>query len=196
MSSDERRAPVQGYAPGIPWSMHLRAYAGYCKRHGEQKALLDLEGRNCRGGFGVEELDEYIPGWREELSELQQAKRRITELEAQLAERTRERDVLQSLVIAENGVSLAEVIELRATLSSLRERLEPIRKMEQQATKAPWTQTKWIQYDERNADCGLFLPESGFWREAANFELIAALRNACPDLIQTLWPVGDTEEDR
>lgn len=65
--ADEKRAPVQGYAPGIPWSMHLRAYEGYRKEYGPQKALLDLEGRNCRGGFGIVELDRYIPGWRDEL---------------------------------------------------------------------------------------------------------------------------------
>lgn len=60
-------APVQGYPPGIPWEMHLRAYAKYCERCGHQKALIDLEGRNCRGGFHVGELDQFIPGWREEL---------------------------------------------------------------------------------------------------------------------------------
>lgn len=65
----QRRAPVQGFSAGIPWSMHLRAYDAYVKRHGRQDALIDLEGRNCRGGFGVNELDAFIPGWREELSE-------------------------------------------------------------------------------------------------------------------------------
>ena len=66
----EKIAPVQGYSAGIPWSMHLRAYDAYCKRFGSQKALIDLEGRNCRGGFGVNELDEFIPGWRSELREI------------------------------------------------------------------------------------------------------------------------------
>jgi len=72
MNDTEKRAPVQGYAAGIPWSMHLRAYDVYCKRYGAQPALIDLEGRNCRGGFGCSELDMFIPGWREELSELTQ----------------------------------------------------------------------------------------------------------------------------
>ncbi|MFD1189691.1 hypothetical protein [Phenylobacterium conjunctum] len=62
-----KRAPVQGLDGGIPWDMHLRAYEVYEKRWGEQRALLDLEGRNCRGGFGVGELDSFIPGWRAEL---------------------------------------------------------------------------------------------------------------------------------
>ncbi len=62
-----KRAPVQGYKPGIPWAMHLRAYREYCKRYGEQGALIDPEGRNCRGGFSTQELDIFIPGWQDEL---------------------------------------------------------------------------------------------------------------------------------
>jgi len=65
---DEKRAPVQGYVQGIPWHMHLEAYDAYCKRYGRQDALIDLAGRNCRGGFGTCELDAFIPGWRERLS--------------------------------------------------------------------------------------------------------------------------------
>lgn len=61
-------APVQGFTPGIPWEMHLRAYDVYCREHGPQPALIDLERRNCRGGFSASELDHFIPGWRAELS--------------------------------------------------------------------------------------------------------------------------------
>lgn len=57
----ERRAPVQGFPGGIPWAVHLEAYAAYVKRHGEQQALI--EGW-CRGGFSTGELDEFVPGWR------------------------------------------------------------------------------------------------------------------------------------
>ena len=74
----ERRAPVQGFSAGIPWSLHLRAYDAYCERHGKQEALIDLEGKNCRGGFHTSELDDFIPGWREELS----TTKRLAELEA------------------------------------------------------------------------------------------------------------------
>jgi hypothetical protein len=66
-------APVQGYYPGIPWDMHLRAYAAYCKKWSPQKALVE---GNCRGGFGTGELDEFIPGWLDELSE----RTRLTDL--------------------------------------------------------------------------------------------------------------------
>jgi hypothetical protein len=67
MMEKEKRAPVQGYPPGIPWAMHLRAYEVYSKKWGPQPAMIDLEGRYCRGGFHVEELNEFIPGWRHEL---------------------------------------------------------------------------------------------------------------------------------
>ena len=80
--SREKRAPVQGFSAGIPWSMHLRAYDAYSAKWSPQPALIDLEGRNCRGGFGVKELDEFIPGWRDELSEITALKKRIAELEA------------------------------------------------------------------------------------------------------------------
>lgn len=63
----DKIAPVQGYSPGIPWELHLRAYKRYCELYGEQHALIDLRGRNCRGGFHVNELDIFIPNWREEL---------------------------------------------------------------------------------------------------------------------------------
>jgi hypothetical protein len=76
-TAPEKRAPVQGLTGGIPWSMHVRAYDAYAKRWGAQPALLDLEGRNCRGGFGTEELDLFIPGWREELSELTTLKAKL-----------------------------------------------------------------------------------------------------------------------
>lgn len=60
-----KMAPVQGYVQGIPWDMHLEAYNAYCKRYGAQQALIE---GGCRGGFGVGELDMFIPGWREKLS--------------------------------------------------------------------------------------------------------------------------------
>jgi hypothetical protein len=81
-AAKEKIAPVQGFSAGIPWSMHLRAYDAYCKEYGPQQALIDLEGRNCRGGFGTNELDKFIPEWRTELSELAQLKRQLAERDA------------------------------------------------------------------------------------------------------------------
>lgn len=76
----EKRAPVQGFSAGIPWDMHLRAYDAYCKRYSKQQALIE---GGCRGGFGTGELDMFIPGWREELSERTALLARIAELEAE-----------------------------------------------------------------------------------------------------------------
>ena len=81
----EKIAPVQGYTPGIPWSMHLEAYDVYRNRWGAQPALIDLDGRNCRGGFSVRELDEFIPGWRDRLSELVKLREEVTRLRSELA---------------------------------------------------------------------------------------------------------------
>lgn len=83
----EKRAPVQGLTGGIPWALHLEAYDAYCTKYGAQPALIDLEGKNCRGGFGVEELDMFIPGWRDKVSEITKLKARIAELELQWASR-------------------------------------------------------------------------------------------------------------
>lgn len=72
MALPERRAPVQGFSAGIPWEMHLRAYDVYCKRHGRQQALIE---GGCRGGFGVNELDALIPGWRDELADIERRRK-------------------------------------------------------------------------------------------------------------------------
>lgn len=77
----EIRAPVQGFPGGIPWEMHMRAYEAYAKRCSPQVALINLYGRGCRGGFGTGELDGFIPGWRDELSERTRLLARIAALE-------------------------------------------------------------------------------------------------------------------
>lgn len=71
--------------------MHLRAYDAYCKRYGKQEALI--EGW-CRGGFGTCELDMFIPGWREEISVLNQLKAEAEKLR-------------------EQGTALRELVELK-----------------------------------------------------------------------------------
>lgn len=75
----DKHAPVQGWAAGIPWDLHLEAYSAYCKRYGPQKALIE---GGCRGGFHTNELDVFLPGWREKVSALGIAQARIRELEA------------------------------------------------------------------------------------------------------------------
>ena len=77
-------APVQGYVQGIPWSLHLKAYNAYCKKYGRQDALIDLEDRGCRGGFSTGELDDFVPGWRNEVEELSLLKKEVERLQKEL----------------------------------------------------------------------------------------------------------------
>jgi len=81
---ERKMAPVQGWPQGIPWSLHLEAYAAYCKKWSPQPALI--EGW-CRGGFGTKELDELIPGWRERASEIAQLRGELAHAAAVCADR-------------------------------------------------------------------------------------------------------------
>ena len=61
---DPRRAPVQRYhGKTVPWEVHGLAWEGYCRDYGSgcQSAERIAE----RGGFGVGEMDKYLPDWRE-----------------------------------------------------------------------------------------------------------------------------------
>lgn len=51
----------------IPWSVADRAYSVYAARHGRSQSLERLAER---GGFGPSEMDDYLPGWRDECSEI------------------------------------------------------------------------------------------------------------------------------
>lgn len=80
----EKIAPVQGWPAGIPWSLHMEAYAAYSKKWSPQPAMIDLEGRNCRGGFSVGELDDFIPGWRDKVSEITKLRAEVAALKQRL----------------------------------------------------------------------------------------------------------------
>ena len=136
LAEERKRAPVQGFAGGIPWKMHLRAYDAYCKKYGPQPALIK---GGCRGGFGVRELDDLIPGWREELSRIKTLEAEIERLaglcsdyEDVLADKrrlTRELDVaLHGEEGAAKQASLCDLIEpakkMRAANARMREALE------------------------------------------------------------------------
>ena len=109
---ERKMAPVQGWPQGIPWSLHLEAYAAYSKKWAPQPALIDLEGRNCRGGFSTGELDEFIPGWREKVSE-------ITALREQLAR--------AAAVSADKDARIKVLEEALADLLSLYDQRIPLR---------------------------------------------------------------------
>lgn len=72
-----RRTTDYPHAPAvIPWVVHLHAYEVYRVVYGTQEALLDLEGRNCRGGFGTGELFAFLYAhsfpqaeWRQRVNE-------------------------------------------------------------------------------------------------------------------------------
>ena len=118
-----RVAPVQGYSAGIPWSLHLEAYDAYRKRYGAQPALIE---GGCRGGFHVTELDEFVPGWREKVSEIgwlrDERDQMRAERDAAVKDAERKRRALHlaraaivqccsDMVIARNGPTLLSVVD-------------------------------------------------------------------------------------
>jgi hypothetical protein len=61
--SDAQLHPIQttGRKSGTLSSLvTLRAYEVYCALYGPQPAMVDLEGRNCRGGFGTGEIIAFL----------------------------------------------------------------------------------------------------------------------------------------
>lgn len=56
--------PIQTHAiainKAIPEEVALRAYEVYSHVFSPQPAMIDLEGRNCRGGFGAAELIAFL----------------------------------------------------------------------------------------------------------------------------------------
>ena len=56
----QRDRRPQHYAGRVAESVYMRAYEVYSEVYGPQEAMIDLEGRNCRGGFGVGELVAFL----------------------------------------------------------------------------------------------------------------------------------------
>ena len=44
----------------MPTAVTLRAYEVYCHLYGPQEAMIDDEGKGCRGGFGVGEIVAFL----------------------------------------------------------------------------------------------------------------------------------------
>lgn len=76
---DRRDAPGP---TGIPWSVADKAYSVYTARYGRDQSLEHLA---RRGGFGANEMDLFLPGWREEVSELAAIRQRVERLEGAIA---------------------------------------------------------------------------------------------------------------
>ena len=71
-----------------------------------------MEGRNCRGGFGTSELDEFVPGWRDRVSEFGKMKNIIPVLLADLREAAatlRRYEALHRAKNTEDSLAKAEV---------------------------------------------------------------------------------------
>lgn len=121
MSAEPKRFPVmyeRNAKPGpttIPWETADRAYSVYSARYGKEQSLERIAER---GGFGARELDEFIPGWRDELSEFRA-------LEARHA---RVREAAERLVSAyaatERLPSTANRVAERTAAEALRAALE------------------------------------------------------------------------
>jgi hypothetical protein len=80
---NEKTAPVQRYGR-IPWDLHVRAWGAYAAKYGKYQSAERIAER---GGFDVNELDVFLPGWRDELTayaQLAAARERIAALEAEI----------------------------------------------------------------------------------------------------------------
>jgi hypothetical protein len=60
----------------VPEPVYMAAYAVYKHVYGEQEAMVDLEGRGCRGGFSTGELVAFLYAatfkqelWRQKVDE-------------------------------------------------------------------------------------------------------------------------------
>lgn len=60
------RKNVKPHPTSIPWFIADLAYSVYSASYGREQSLERLAER---GGFGPEEMDEFVPNWRELCSE-------------------------------------------------------------------------------------------------------------------------------
>jgi hypothetical protein len=95
-------------APGptrIPWSVADKAYSAYSARYGHSQSLERLAER---GGFGAGELDMFVPGWREEVSELAALRSELA-TEKRISDKLRDREHAAKVDLAEVQAELAKV---------------------------------------------------------------------------------------
>lgn len=77
-----RNYPGAAAPLSIPWSVAEKAYGVYASLYGTGQSLERLAER---GGFGVEEMDQLYPLWREEVSEVAALRAEVERLRAVLA---------------------------------------------------------------------------------------------------------------
>jgi hypothetical protein len=76
--------PQRGAQPHpllIPWSVAELAYSVYAAQYGRRQSLERLAER---GGFGPLEMDEFLPDWREQCSEIVKLRKRVEEQDAEI----------------------------------------------------------------------------------------------------------------
>lgn len=61
---EARKFPIGNYGT-IPWDVAQRAYEVYAKKYGTRQTLQRIAER---GGFGVDEMDMFLPDWRERVN--------------------------------------------------------------------------------------------------------------------------------
>jgi len=114
----EKIAPVQGHSPGIPWSLHVRAWNAYSAKYGKQQSAERIAER---GGFSASELDIFVPGWRRyDVSEITKA--RISEVEAERDTLAAGYDRLMGVIYDE--LSYAEIYQALKTSEARVKELE------------------------------------------------------------------------
>lgn len=77
--------PIQDYGR-VPWEVAEQAYIGYVKQCGARQTLERL---GERGGFGVEEMDDFFPEWRSTtqlIAKLREENIRLTNLSTRLSQ--------------------------------------------------------------------------------------------------------------
>lgn len=80
----EKRFPLlgnKGNIGSIPWWVAEQAYMVYANKYGDGQSLKRLAER---GGFGIEELDEYYPEWRVKCDIIDRLTAELKEKDAQL----------------------------------------------------------------------------------------------------------------
>lgn len=73
----------------IPWSVAELAYSVYAGKFGKFQSLERLAER---GGFGPDEMDEFVPDWRERCSELSALQAKLDEAKLKLGDRVDRHD--------------------------------------------------------------------------------------------------------
>lgn len=68
---------VKPYPRKIPWSIAELAYSVYSSRYGDDQSLERLAERH---GFAPEEMDDFVPDWREQCDKIMAARAALTKI--------------------------------------------------------------------------------------------------------------------